>query len=109
MYTYILFHILFYYGLSQDIEYKSLVLHSRTLSFMVAQMVKNLPAMQETWVCSLDWEDPREESLATHFSVLAWRVPQTEEPGGLRSMGSPKSQTRLTKHSTHTYLIACIC
>ena len=46
-------------------------------------MVKNLPAMQETWVLSLGWEDPLEEGIATHFSVLARRIPWTEKPGGL--------------------------
>ena len=51
-----------------------------------AQMVKNLPAMQETHVWSLDQEDPLEEEMATHFSILAWRIPWTEEPGGLQSM-----------------------
>ena len=51
-------------------------------------MVKNPPAVQETWVQSLGWEDPLEEGMATHSSILAWRIPWTEEPGGLRSMGS---------------------
>ena len=46
-------------------------------------MVKNLPAMQETWVRSLDQENPLEKGMATHPSILAWRIPQTEEPGGL--------------------------
>ena len=50
---------------------------------LVAQMVKNPPAMQETWVRSLGWEDPLEEGIATHSSILAWRIPQTEEPDGL--------------------------
>ena len=50
-------------------------------------MVKNLPAMQEPWVGSLGREDPLEKGMATHSSVLAWRVPWTEEPGGLQSMG----------------------
>ena len=50
---------------------------------MVAQMVKNLPAMQEAWVLSLGWEDPLEKGMATHSSILAWRIPQTEEPGRL--------------------------
>jgi len=54
----------------------------------VAQTVKNLPAMQETWVSSLGWEDPLEEVMATHSSILAWRIPWTEKPGGLQSMGS---------------------
>ena len=50
---------------------------------MVAQMVKNLPPMQETQVQSLGQEDPLEKGIATHFSILAWRIPWTEEPGGL--------------------------
>ena len=55
---------------------------------MVAQMVKDLPAMQETQVRSLDWEDPLEKEMATHSSTLAWKIPWTEEPGKLESMGS---------------------
>ena len=55
--------------------------------FLVAQMVKNLPSMQETWVQSLGWEDPLEKRMATHSSILAWRSPRTEEPGRLQSMG----------------------
>ena len=51
-------------------------------------MVKNMPAIWETQVRSLDWEDPLEEGMATHSSILAWRIPWTEEPGGLQSMGS---------------------
>ena len=54
----------------------------------MAQLVKNMPAIQETWVRSLGWEDPLEEGMATHSSVLAWRIPGTEESGGLPSMGS---------------------
>ena len=53
----------------------------------VAQMVKNLPSMQENWVLSLGWEDPLEKGMATHFSFLAWRIPWTEDPGGLQTMG----------------------
>ena len=53
-------------------------------------MVKSPPAMQETQVQSLDWEDHLEKEMATHSSVLAWRIPWTEEPGGLQSMGSQK-------------------
>ena len=60
---------------------------------LLAQMVKNLPSVEETWVQSLGWEAPLEEGLATHSSILAWRIPRTEEPGGLQSMGS-KSWTR---------------
>ena len=55
---------------------------------LVTQTVKNLPAMQETWVWSLGWADPLEKGMATHSSSLAWRIPWTEEPGGLQSMGS---------------------
>ena len=50
-------------------------------------MVKNPPAMWETWVQSLGWENPLEEGMAIHFSILAWRIPWTEEPGELQSMG----------------------
>ena len=56
----------------------------------MAQLVKNLPAMQETWVPSPDWEDPLKEGMATHSDILAWRIPWTEEPGGLQSMGSQR-------------------
>ena len=51
-------------------------------------MVKSPSAMEETWVQSLGQEDPLEKGMATHFSILAWKIPQTEEPGGLQSMGS---------------------
>ena len=57
---------------------------------MVAQMVKTRPAMQETQVQSLGWEDPLEKGMATHSSILAWRIPWTEEPGGLQSMWSQR-------------------
>ena len=57
---------------------------------LVVQMVKNLPAMWETWVRSLGQEDPLETEMATHSSTLAWRIPWTEEPGGLQSMGSQR-------------------
>ena len=54
---------------------------------LVAQPVKNLPAILETWVQSLGWEDSLEKGKATHSSILAWRIPWTEEPGRLQSMG----------------------
>ena len=57
---------------------------------LVAQMVKSLPVMRETWVQSLGREDPLEKQIATHSSILAWRIPWTEEPGGLQSMGSQR-------------------
>ena len=62
-------------------------------AFLVAQLLKNLPAMQETQVPSLGWEDPLEKGMATHSSVLAWRIPWTEEPEGLQSMGCKKLDT----------------
>ena len=65
-------------------------------------MVENLPAMQETQVQSLEWEDPLEKEMATHSRVLAWRIPWTEEPGGLQSMGSQKSQTWLSNYQRPT-------
>ena len=58
----------------------------------MAHMVKNLPVVGETWVGSLGWEDPLEKGMATHTSILAWRISWTEEPGRLWSMGS-QSQT----------------
>ena len=60
------------------------------INFLVAQMVKNMPAMQETWVQSLGQEDPLEKEMATHFSILAWRIPWTEELGRLQFMGLQK-------------------
>ena len=56
----------------------------------MAQLVKNLPAMQETQVQSLGHDDPLEKGMVTHSSILAWRIPWTEEPGGLQSMGSQR-------------------
>ena len=56
----------------------------------MAQKVKNPPAIRESWVQSLGWEDPLEKGTATHSSILAWRIPWTEEPDGLQSMGSQR-------------------
>ena len=63
-------------------------------AFLAVQSVKNPPAMQETWVQSPAWEDPLEEGMATHSSILAWRIPWTEEAGGLQSTGL-QSRTQL--------------
>ena len=60
----------------------------RLRSSLVAQVVESMPAMQETQVQSLGREDPLEKEMAAHSSILAWRIPLTEEPGGLQSMGS---------------------
>ena len=74
------------------------------------RMVKNRPAVQETQVQSLGWEDPLEMGMATHSSILAWRIPWTEEPGGLQSMGSKKIfhsfKQAWHKHRTSSW---CVC
>ena len=57
----------------------------------MTQLVKDLPSMWEAWVQSLGWEDPLEEDMATRSSILSWRIPWTEEPGGLQSMRSQES------------------
>ena len=62
----------------------------RSWASQVVQMVKNLPAMQETWIRSLGWEDPLEEFMATHSNILAWTILWTEESGGLQSIGSQR-------------------
>ena len=59
---------------------------------LIAQSVENLPAVQETQVQSLDQEDPLEKEMATHSSILAWKIPWTEKPGGLQSMGSQRAR-----------------
>ena len=74
---------------------------------LVAQMVKNPPAMQETQVWTLGLEDPLEKGMATHSSIPAWRIPWTEEPDGLQSMGLQK--VRHDWVTQHTYTNACVC
>ena len=64
----------------------------------MAQTIKSLPAMQGTEVRFLAREDPLEEGMATHSSILVWKIPWTEEPGGLQSMGSQRSRTRLSDY-----------
>ena len=76
-------------------------LRDRDLS-LVAQTVKRLPATWETWVRSLDGEDPLEKEMATHSSTLAWKIPWTEEPGGLQSVGSQRGLTRLSDFTHFT-------
>ena len=74
---------------------------------LVAQRLKCLPTMQETWVRSLGWENPLEKEMATHSSIFAWRILWTEEPGGLQSMGS-QSQTHLSNFTfTFTFIYGC--
>ena len=75
---------------------------------LVAQKVKNPPTMQETWVWSLSWEDPQDKGMATHSSVLTWRIPWTEELGGLQSMrsqGSDMTEHLSTQHRQYKYTI----
>ena len=72
------------------------------MASLMAQMVKNRPAMQETWVRSLVWEDPWEKEMATHSSILAWRIPWTEEPGGLQAMGSQRVRHERLSTRAHT-------
>ena len=65
-------------------------MHKVKANSLVAQMLKNQSAMQDTQVQSLSWEDPLEKGMATHFSILAWRIPWTEEPSGQQSMRSQR-------------------
>ena len=69
--------------------------HTQTRASLVAQMTKKLPAVQKTWVQSLGQEDPLQKGMGTHSSILAWRIPWIEKPGGLQSMGS-QSGTQLS-------------
>ena len=81
--------ILFSY--SQGCLFISFMVHIYTglgeRGFWVAQMVKNLPAMRETWIWSLNWEESLDKGMVTHASIHAWRIPWTEDPGRLQSMG----------------------
>ena len=79
-------------GIYLRVEFLShvVILFNSLGGLLVAQMVKRLPAVQETLVRSLGWEDPQEKEMATHSSTLAWKIPRTEEPGRLQSMGSQR-------------------
>ena len=70
---------------------------------LVAQTVKNLPAMLETWVQALGQEDPLEKGMATHSSILAWRSPWTEEPGGLKSMDAQRIRQNCVDNTIHSF------
>ena len=76
---------------------KDMATHSSILAWasLIAQSIKNLPAMQETWVRFLGWENPLEKEMATHSSIHAWKIPWIEESGGLQSMGSQESDMTL--------------
>ena len=77
----------------------------------MSQVVKNLPAAQETRVQSLGWEDPLEKGMATHSSILAWRIPWTEEPGGLPSMVgySHRNRTSFSNYTTTKIIKTWMC
>ena len=77
--------------------------HSQIWLFLLVQTVKNPPVMWEIWILSLGWEDPLEKWMATHFSILAWEIPWTEERGGLQSLGS-QSQTQLNDFHFHSHI-----
>ena len=81
---YLLKHACSYCQVTQGVD---LCVHRFWVFIVVVQTVKNLPALQETWVQSLGWEDPLEKGMATHSSICAWRIPWTEEPGELQSLG----------------------
>ena len=72
---------------------------------MVAQMVKNPPAKQEAHVWSLHWEDSLEKEMATHFSILAWEIPWTEEPGGLHAVHGGLKESEMTEQLTLQRLV----
>ena len=76
----------------RKLKYQKLIIgpQVKMAGFPVAQMVKNLPAMQETWVQFLGWEDPLEKGIAIHSSTLAWKIPRTEEPDRPQSTGSQR-------------------
>ena len=69
------------------------------LGFPGGSVVYNLPAVQEMWILPQGREDPLEKEMATHFGILAWEIPRTEEPGGLRSVGWQRSWTRLSNYT----------
>ena len=72
-------------------------------------MVKNPPAMQETWVRSLDWEDPLEEDIATHSSILAWRIPMDRGTWRATVRVVAKSRTRLSDQTQHSTACSIVC
>ena len=75
------------------------IIYTSKWASLMAQLVKNLPAVQEIWVQSLGWEDPLEKGTAAHSSILAWRIPWTEEPGGLQSMWRQRDRTECLTHT----------
>ena len=76
---------------------------------LVAQTVKNLPTRQETWVQSLGQEDPLEMGMVTHSSILAWRIPWTEEPGWLQSIGLQRLKQLVRMHNSSKVILFIVC
>ena len=83
--------------------------HTALWVSLVAQMVKNLPGMRETWVQSLGWEDPLEEGMASHSSILAWRIPMDRGAWRAAVRGVAKSQTRLSNYTFTFILSSGVC
>ena len=91
------------------ISYSPIITLFLTL-YLIAQSVKSLTAMQETWVQSLGWEDSLEKEMASHAGILAWRIQWTEEPGRLPSMGSQQSDmTERLSAQKHYLYMAPLC
>ena len=101
------------FGVRERLELVFNTLPLKTRASLVTQMIKNLPSMQENRVRSLCWEDPLEKGLATHSSILAWKIPQMEEPDWLQSMGSQRVWTRTSNYCSqnkslcHTQSFTC--
>ena len=89
--VYIYMYVCFIYIYINILKVTTAVIH--TWAPLVAQLLKNLPAIQESWVRFLGQEDPLEKQMATHSSILVWKIPWTEEPGRLQSMRSQESDT----------------
>ena len=89
--------------------YKSLMIMPTLGASLVAKMVKNLPAMQKTRVQTLGGKEPLEKEMATYSSILPWRIPWTEEPGGLQPMGSQRVRHDwVTEHIAHHPMLHCL-
>ena len=83
-------HLVWFVSTSLGIQKPFRILYSEIWTSLVAQIVKNLPAMKKTWVQSLGQKEPLEKEMAVHSSILAWEIPWTKEPGGLQSMWSQR-------------------
>ena len=111
--VYVCIHSVKYYHLSRGrLGFSTLMGRQHPfLVSLVAQMVKNLPAVQKTWVWSLGWEDPLEKGIATHSSIFAWRIPWTEEPGRLQSVELQRVRHDwvINTFPSLSYICVCVC